>query len=125
MIITIEDAANTLKDQAFNFTCSYKTAWEQYMHPLITDNFSFDEVLHYIEQGRPYMTTGEMLDTIDVGQIAERVYEPEGYCSDRYTKLKIDDGGDLLFYDEQDDNWEYDRLTGAMIRSQWRIIEED
>lgn len=73
----------------------------------------------------PVMTTGEMLDAIDAGQIAERIYESEGYCSDRYTKLKIDDDGDLWFYDEQENSWEYEKLTGAMIKSQWRIVEEE
>lgn len=123
MIITIEDAASALKGYAAEYNCSYEEAWDSYMHFLYTENFSFEEVLDVAENG-VLLSTGEMLDTIDVGQVAERMYEPEGYCSDRYTKLKIDDDGDLLFYDEQEDDWEYDRLTGSMIRSQWKLVEE-
>lgn len=69
------------------------------------------------------LTTGEMIDQLQVGQVAERIYEPIGTCSDRYTHAKVDDfDGELMFYCEQKEIWEYDRLTGSMIASKW-IIE--
>ena len=120
MIITIEDAANELKGYTVEHSCSYEEAWNKYMHFLYTDNYSFEEVLDVVKNGI-VLSTGEMLDTIDVDQVAERIFDPEGRCSDRFTKLKIDDDGDLLLYDEQEDDWEYEKLTGAMIRSYWKI----
>ncbi|MCY9708508.1 hypothetical protein M5X00_31255 [Paenibacillus alvei] len=44
----LENVAKALKDTAYMFMCSYKTAWEQFMHPAITEKFTFDEVMEYI-----------------------------------------------------------------------------
>ena len=94
------------------------------MDEYIKEYFTFGEVNHYILHGKCPLTTGEMLDSIEVGQVAERIYEPEGYCSDAYTKLKIDEAGDLLFFSEQEKDWNYERLTGVVIKSKWRIVNE-
>jgi|SRR5699024_953858 len=68
------------------------------------------------------LTTGEMIDQLQVGQVAERIYEPIGVCSDRYTHARVDDyDGELMFYCEQHESWEYDRLTGSLISSKWII----
>ena len=45
----IEKAAVALRRQAYFFTCSYKTAWEKWMHPAITDEFTFEEVMKQME----------------------------------------------------------------------------
>lgn len=47
--ISMPKVAETLKTQAKMFNCSYETAWEQWMHPLLTENCSFDEVMEYIK----------------------------------------------------------------------------
>ena len=70
------------------------------------------------------LTTGQMLDSMEVGQIAERVFEPIGVCSDAYTKAKLDDDGDLLFYVKHWKEWSRENLTGSVIDSKW-IINTD
>ncbi|MGG0187245.1 hypothetical protein [Bacillus rhizoplanae] len=46
----IEKVENVLKEQAFIFTCSYKTAWKHYMHPAITERFTFEEVMDCVNK---------------------------------------------------------------------------
>ncbi len=41
--------SETLIRMAEIFNCSYKTAWEQWTHPAITDRFTFEEVNEYIK----------------------------------------------------------------------------
>lgn len=41
--------ADTLVNQSAIFNCSLKEAWENYMHPLITGQATFDEVKAYID----------------------------------------------------------------------------
>ncbi|EJQ96012.1 hypothetical protein IGW_01199 [Bacillus cereus ISP3191] len=50
MHLEIEKVAEVLKNQSVMFTCSYKTAWENYMHPFITERFTFKEVITYINK---------------------------------------------------------------------------
>ncbi|MFA2606336.1 hypothetical protein ABR763_26255 [Bacillus cereus] len=50
MDLNVEKVAEVLKNQSFMFTCSYKTAWENYMHPFITKKFTFGEVMTYINK---------------------------------------------------------------------------
>jgi metal-dependent amidase/aminoacylase/carboxypeptidase family protein len=44
----ISKVADTLVNQASMFNCNYKTAWEKYMHPIITNQFTYEEVEKYI-----------------------------------------------------------------------------
>lgn len=44
----ISKVADTLISQATMFNCNIEKAWTDYMHPLITDQFTFDEVKTYI-----------------------------------------------------------------------------
>lgn len=47
--MTVESAANSLKKIAYMFNCSYKKAWNKFMHPAITEKFTFEEVMNHIE----------------------------------------------------------------------------
>jgi hypothetical protein len=47
--MTSESAANALKEMSKMFNCSYITAWGNYMHPAITEKFTFDEVMKHIK----------------------------------------------------------------------------
>jgi hypothetical protein len=44
--VTIESIANAVKELAGLFNCSHEDAW--YMHPAITDRFTYEEVLPHI-----------------------------------------------------------------------------
>ncbi|WP_077317593.1 hypothetical protein [Virgibacillus proomii] len=68
------------------------------------------------------ITTGEMIDQLKDGEVAERIFEKIGVCSDRFTKAKKDIDGELMFYNEQREQWELDRLTSSLINSKWRIL---
>ncbi|MEC0169743.1 hypothetical protein [Paenibacillus graminis] len=46
--MTPESAANALKEMAQLFSCSYETAWKRYMHPAITEKFTYEEVSKHI-----------------------------------------------------------------------------
>jgi hypothetical protein len=46
--MTIEAVANAVKELAGLFNCSYADAWKKYMHPAITDSFTYEEVLPHI-----------------------------------------------------------------------------
>jgi hypothetical protein len=48
MELDIPYVAEILKQQAYILTCSYKTAWEQWMHPIFTENTTFEEVMKHI-----------------------------------------------------------------------------
>lgn len=48
-MLKIKNAAKALKDMAYIFTCSYRTAWDQHLHPAITEEFTFEEVIDHIE----------------------------------------------------------------------------
>lgn len=73
---------------------------------------------------RNLLTTGQMLDNLEGDQIAERVFEPSGVCSDAYTKAKLDDDGDLMFYVKHWKEWSRESLTGSVIGTKW-IIKND
>jgi|GEM_PF-5416578 len=47
--MTLESVANTMKEMADLFNCSYETVWNRCMHPAITDYFTYEEVMKYIE----------------------------------------------------------------------------
>ncbi|QOT13683.1 hypothetical protein JNUCC32_31280 (plasmid) [Paenibacillus sp. JNUCC32] len=46
--MTIESVANAVKELAGLFNCSYEDVWRRYMHPAITDGFTFEEVFPHI-----------------------------------------------------------------------------
>ncbi|WP_167374770.1 MULTISPECIES: hypothetical protein [Paenibacillus] len=46
--MTPESAANALKEMTKLFNCSYETAWMNYMHPTITEKFTYEEVRKHI-----------------------------------------------------------------------------
>lgn len=45
----IENVTDTLINQASLFNCSLEVAWNEHMHTLITEQFTLDEILNYIE----------------------------------------------------------------------------
>lgn len=49
-MMELKDVAKTLKIRAKIFVCSYRTAWEKWMHPAIADSFTFEEVMIYIKE---------------------------------------------------------------------------
>lgn len=57
--IKIEHVADTLVKQAKLFDCTLEVAWNEYIHPLITEKFSLDEVLNYIEDMEIYKVIEE------------------------------------------------------------------
>jgi hypothetical protein len=44
----ISRVADVLISQSSMFNCSIEKAWKDYMHPAITEQFTFDEVKKYI-----------------------------------------------------------------------------
>lgn len=52
--LKIEHVADTLIKQAELFNCTLAVAWNEYTHPLITEQFSLEEVLNYIEDMEIY-----------------------------------------------------------------------
>ncbi|MGH0480957.1 MULTISPECIES: hypothetical protein [Bacillus] len=46
----IKKVAEVLQEQAYIFTCSYETAWKRWMHPAITESFTFEEVVTHINK---------------------------------------------------------------------------
>lgn len=46
---TIDRVADTLINQMKVFDCTIEVAWNDYMHSLITDQFTLEEVVNYIE----------------------------------------------------------------------------
>lgn len=42
--------AEALASQVNLFNCTYEVAWENYMHPLLTEQVSFQEVMNYINE---------------------------------------------------------------------------
>lgn len=48
--LDISRVANTLLDQALLFQCTLSEAWEKYMHPFITNSFSYEEVRVFIDK---------------------------------------------------------------------------
>lgn len=50
--ITLRHVGNKLRRRAYMFTCSYKTAWENWMEKKHTEKFSFEEVVEHLEKGR-------------------------------------------------------------------------
>lgn len=46
---TIDRVADTLINQMKVFDCTMEAAWNDYMHSLITDQFTLEEVVNYIE----------------------------------------------------------------------------
>jgi hypothetical protein len=47
--LEISRVADTLVNQASLFNCGIEKAWNKYMHPVITEQFTFDEVKKYID----------------------------------------------------------------------------
>ncbi|QJI52357.1 hypothetical protein [Psychrobacillus phage Perkons] len=50
MEIEISKVADTLMSQSGLFQCSIEEAWNTYMHPILTENFDFEEVKVYIDR---------------------------------------------------------------------------
>lgn len=46
----ISKIANTLISQSSLFDCSIEEAWKKYMHPILTEQITFDEVKKYINE---------------------------------------------------------------------------
>lgn len=46
---TIDTVAGALINQMKVFDCTIEVAWNDYMHSLITDQFTLEEVVNYIE----------------------------------------------------------------------------
>lgn len=49
MNFKLSKVADTLVQQSVIFSCSIETAWNEYMHPIITERFTFEEVKEYID----------------------------------------------------------------------------
>lgn len=49
MNLEISKVADTLIQQCSIFQCSVEKAWEDHMHPLITESIAFEEVKAYID----------------------------------------------------------------------------
>ena len=45
----IDKVVDTLINQSKLFNCTMEVAWNDYMNPLITEQFTLEEVLNYIE----------------------------------------------------------------------------
>lgn len=73
--------------------------------------------------GRKELTTGEMIDQLKLEQVAIRVFEPFGRCSDAYTMVRLDKDNDVMVFNKRTCTWSYERLTGSMIKSSWIIVE--
>jgi hypothetical protein len=48
--MSIHEAAANLKFKAAIFTCSYKTAWNNFVESDTLEAYSFDEVMDYIRK---------------------------------------------------------------------------
>ncbi|MEK4188076.1 hypothetical protein [Paenibacillus sp. FSL L8-0494] len=48
--MTPESASKALRGICRMFNCSYEEAWKKYMHPAITEKFTFEEVVKHVEQ---------------------------------------------------------------------------
>lgn len=46
--MTVDSVANALKEISQLFNCPYETAWEKYMHPAITGNYTCEEIMKVI-----------------------------------------------------------------------------
>lgn len=69
-----------------------------------------------------WLTTGQMIDRLKVGEVAERKFDNQASCSDRFTMVKLNEQGSLMAYDSNDDEWELTNLYGYLIESKWRIL---
>lgn len=49
MKMELSDVANTLVSQSSLFECTLEVAWKDWMHPIIVEQFSFEEVNEYIQ----------------------------------------------------------------------------
>ena len=47
--LELSKVAEVLVDQSKIFNCDLKTAWKKWMHPAITEQFTFEEVIKYLE----------------------------------------------------------------------------
>lgn len=47
--MTIESVANSLKEVSQLFQCTHEIAWMNYMHPAITEKFTYEEVMKCIQ----------------------------------------------------------------------------
>lgn len=50
MEFELSKIADTLVSQSGLFNCSLEEAWESWMHPLLTNNYTFEEVKEYIDR---------------------------------------------------------------------------
>jgi len=50
--LKISKVAEVLTEQSKFFNCDLKTAWRTWMHPVITEQFTFEEVRLFIEQNK-------------------------------------------------------------------------
>lgn len=49
-LLDISSIANTLVSQSSIFNCSLKEAWDNYMHPALTQSITFEETKKYIDE---------------------------------------------------------------------------
>ncbi|EGL17691.1 MULTISPECIES: hypothetical protein [unclassified Paenibacillus] len=49
-MLEISRVADTLVNQAAIFNCTFKKAWKYYMHPALTENFSYEDIVSYINE---------------------------------------------------------------------------
>ncbi|SYX85922.1 MULTISPECIES: hypothetical protein [Paenibacillus] len=47
--MNIKYVASALVETTHAFNCSFDTAWKKYMHPAITERFTFEEVMKQIK----------------------------------------------------------------------------
>jgi len=50
--LELSKVASILVEQSNIFECDLKTAWEKYMHPVITDQFTYEEVRLFVERNK-------------------------------------------------------------------------
>lgn len=48
--LEISKIADTLMSQSAMFNCSLEEAWKQWMHPVLTEQTTFEEVKKYIDE---------------------------------------------------------------------------
>nr|WP_312985493.1 hypothetical protein [Clostridioides sp.] len=48
----LEDVAKTTVEQSGMHNCSIEDAWKEYIHPIITDKFTLNEVKEFINNDK-------------------------------------------------------------------------
>jgi len=50
--LELSKVSKVLIEQSNIFECDLKTAWEKWMHPAITEQFTYEEVMLFIEENK-------------------------------------------------------------------------